>query len=101
MLTVLPKITPFYFENNPLHSGQYVQVTCVVAEGDLPIQISWSLNGKNIADYQEITTSKTGRRSSFLAIESVSHENAGNYTCKAKNKAGESEYVTQLYVNGY
>lgn len=99
--TVLPRVTPFYFEDNPLHSGQYVQVMCLVAEGDLPIDITWELNGRNIIDYQEISTSKVGKRSSTLAIESVSHLNAGNYSCKARNKAGESEYVTQLYVNGY
>lgn len=101
MPTVPPRITTFYFEDNPLHSGQYVQVTCLVADGDLPIEITWELNGRNIAEYHEISTSKVGKRSSILAIESVSHINAGNYSCKSKNKAGESEYVTQLYVNGY
>lgn len=83
-----------------MHSGQYVQVTCLITEGDLPLKIEWELNGKPIFDYHEISTSKMGKRSSILAIESVSHLNAGNYSCKAKNKAGESVYVTQLQVNG-
>lgn len=98
---VLPRIIPFYFEENPLHEGQYAQVNCLVAEGDLPIEIEWTLNGQSLEKFSEISFTKVGKRNSMLTIESVSHLNAGNYTCMARNKAGESAYVTQLQVNGY
>lgn len=98
--TVHPRITPFYFEDNPVHSGRYVQVTCSVSDGDLPMTIDWLLNGKQLEDYPEISTSKMGRRSSFLAIESVSYTHAGNYTCFARNQAGSSSFVAELQVNG-
>lgn len=100
-LQVLPRIIPFYFEENPLHEGQYAQVNCLVAEGDLPIDIEWTLNGASLERFSEISFTKVGKRNSMLTIESVSDMNAGNYTCKAKNKAGEAAHVAQLNVNGY
>lgn len=75
-------------------------MTCLASEGDLPITIEWSLNGRKIQDFPEISTSKMGKRSSILAIEAVSYIHAGNYTCLAKNKAGNARFVTQLLVNG-
>lgn len=96
----MPRITPFYFEDNPVHSGQYVQVGCLASEGDLPITIDWMLNGKKLGHFPEISTSKMGKRSSILAIESVSYVHAGNYTCIAKNRAGSTKFVTELQVNG-
>lgn len=98
---VPPRITPFSFEDNPLHEGQYTQLNCLVAEGDLPIEINWQLNGKNLEDEPSVSITKAGKRSSLLTIEAVSYMSIGNYTCRAKNRAGEFEHVTQLQVNGY
>lgn len=99
-LLVSPRIIPFYFEENPLQSGQYAQINCLVAEGDLPIEITWTLNDKSIDSFAEISVAKVGKRSTILTIESVSYTSAGNYSCQAKNKAGKTEYITQLLVNG-
>lgn len=96
---VPPRITPFYFEDNPLHAGQYAQVNCLVAEGDLPVEIQWTLNGRSLRDFGEVSYIN-GKRSSMLTIESVSYETSGNYTCTAKNRAGEVRYMTSLQVNG-
>lgn len=72
----------------------------MVATGDLPLDIEWRLNEKNVVNYPEVSVSKAGKRSSMLTIESVSYLNAGNYTCQATNSAGESVYTTELLVNG-
>lgn len=98
---VSPRITPFFFEDNPHHAGQYVQVTCLVPDGDLPLSIVWTVNGKNLKEYPEINIAKVGKRSSILSVESVSYEHAGNITCIANNSAGESHFTTELLVNGY
>ncbi|CAH0555677.1 unnamed protein product [Brassicogethes aeneus] len=96
---VLPRITPFSFEDNPVHSGQFIQVSCSVTEGDLPVQIEWLLNGAKLEDYPEVSTTNIGKRGSILAIESVFHVHAGNYTCRATNKAGQETYTAELQVN--
>nr|CAH7736157.1 unnamed protein product [Callosobruchus chinensis] len=98
---VLPRITPFGFEDSPVHSGQFVEVTCTVSEGDLPVQITWHLNGRDFDNFPEVTTTKVGKRTSVLSIESVSYTNAGVYTCLARNKAGEASFHAELQVNGY
>lgn len=84
-----------------MHEGQYAQITCSVSEGDLPLTISWTLNDQPIQQFAEIGVSSIGKRTSILVIESVTYTHAGNYTCKATNKAGESAYTAQLQVNGF
>nr|CAH7736158.1 unnamed protein product [Callosobruchus chinensis] len=74
-VNVPPRITPFYFEGNPLNSGEYAQVNCLVAMGDLPLTIDWHLNGLRLDNYAEISVMK-GKRSSMLTIESVSYSTA-------------------------
>lgn len=92
-------MTPFSFEDNPVHEGDYVQVNCLVAGGDLPIDIKWMLNDVDVQKMNGITSSN-GKRSSMLTIESVTYSEAGNYTCVAKNRAGESAHLAELLVNG-
>ncbi|VEN53578.1 unnamed protein product [Callosobruchus maculatus] len=99
VVKVLPRITPFGFEDSPVHSGQFVEVTCTVSEGDLPVQITWQLNGRDFDNFPEVTTTKVGKRTSVLSIESVSYANAGIYTCLARNRAGEAVFSAELQVN--
>ncbi|XP_066145696.1 cell adhesion molecule Dscam1 isoform X41 [Euwallacea fornicatus] len=96
---VLPRITPFYFEDNPVHSGQSVQVSCFASEGDLPLRFTWKFNGGALEDFPEVSSTVLGKRMSSLLIESVSYEHAGNYTCAVANEAGESTFNAELQVN--
>lgn len=84
-----------------MHEGQFAQITCSVSEGDLPLIIEWTLNEQPIQQYPEIGVSFVGKRTSMLVLDSVTYEHAGNYTCKAINKAGESTYTAELQVNGF
>lgn len=97
---VLPRVTPFYFEDNPTQTGQYATIQCTVAQGDLPLKIKWKFNQNDIDSSSGVLITAVGKRSSTLSIESVSYENAGNYTCVGKNKVGLAEFTTQLLVNG-
>lgn len=75
---------------------------CFVQKGDLPLQISWTHNGVPINNENElgVTFSKLSLRISTLNIESIRAEHRGNYTCMAGNKAGRSEHVSELHVDG-
>lgn len=94
------------FEKGPASTGQDITVMCAIPDGDLPIDITWSLNDRSIVEYSGISTSKIGKRNQALTIESVAAEHSGNYTCSAKNNAGSVTYTTDLkvygtYVTGY
>jgi hypothetical protein len=96
----LPRIAPFSFGDSPVHSGQTAQVTCLVSEGDLPLNITWSFQGGVIDLHSGVVTTNIGKKASSLLIDSVSEVQSGNYTCTAQNRAGSSDYTASLDVYG-
>ena len=96
-----PRIVPFTFGRDIFDEGEYAQVSCVVSSGDLPLQITWSLQGVSVQGGSEIgiSTAPMGLRASFLSIQSVSSQHSGMYTCTARNSAGNSSYSTTLIVS--
>lgn len=73
----------------------------MVAKGDLPLDIFWSLNAVPIVTGQNsFTITRMNMRTSSLNIESLDSKHRGNYSCVARNKAGFNEYHTELHVNG-
>lgn len=97
---VLPRIVPFSFEEGPAQTGQSISLTCSVVDGDLPLYINWFLNDKPTEDIAGLSQAKIGRRISVLSIESVEADHAGQYSCRAINKAGQTESSAELKVNG-
>lgn len=78
-------------------------MTCAFIHGDLPIEIHWLHNGRLISTSSDIDNGVTlinTKRSSVLNIDSISGENAGNYTCSGTNRAGVDSLTTSLFVNG-
>jgi len=65
-----------------LRADTSVQVQCVVAEGDLPVQISWTFHGSDSSLHTApgVTTMKIGQKSNLLLIDSISFEHAGMHT---------------------
>ena len=100
LISELPLITPFSFGIDSVDEGEFVQVTCNVRRGDLPLSVSWSLEGDTISSEPAITTTMIGVRTSILMISSVGYRHNGKYTCIAKNDAGTSFESTVLKVNG-
>lgn len=98
-ITVAPYIVPFEADGS-VFAGESVQLTCHVSKGDTPIDISWNFHGREMSSHLGIATTKMGDRSSYLSISSATAGHSGNYTCKAKNKAGFVSYTTSLHVNG-
>lgn len=99
ILTVPPKIFPFYFGDEPMSYGDSVSVQCSVPSGDLPIGIRWYFNGEDIND-PAVAITNIGKRSKALTIDSVTASHAGNYTCEASNKADIVHFSDQLIING-
>lgn len=99
MLTVLPYITPFEFDGE-LNTGDNVQLNCHVSKGDIPLNITWTLNGKPIHPSSGITTLPIGTRTNLLNINSVDREHSGEYTCLASNRGGQASHSATLFING-
>lgn len=96
----MPVIVPFALGDKPAHMDQFLSMSCVISDGDLPLNIFWTFNNQPITSDMDVSVSKLGKRSSVLSIDSVSGHHAGNYTCHGKNGAGSTTYSTELKVIG-
>lgn len=70
---------------------------CAVTSGDSPMDVYWLKNGQRLDDSY---AKRLDEFSSFLSFRLVTISDAGNYTCRAKNRAGTTEYTSQLVVKG-
>lgn len=77
-----------------------VSASCTVNKGDLPLNIIWKRNGRQLFSDDGISISRTNQRISILSIESVRDRHSGNYSCLAENLAGSVNYTKSLWVNG-
>lgn len=97
--SVIPQIFPFTFGDEPINSGETVSIQCTISKGDLPLNMTWRLNGNPIGNNNGITIMKM-KRFSTLNIDSVSAVHTGNYECIAENSAGRTVYSAILNVYG-
>lgn len=95
-----PVLMPLTFGAEILDEGQFAQVVCIVAKGDEPLVISWSLQGETVSSEPGLSTTSLGTRTSMLTIQSVGYRHSGTYTCTASNKAGSASDTVELKVNG-
>lgn len=100
-ISVAPQISPITVADEPVNWGESISVVCVILKGDLPIDISWALNGEPIGqNYPDINIVATTKRNSIMSIDSINAQHAGEYTCTASNKAGATSQSATLAVNG-
>lgn len=97
---VPPKLAPFATTDEPLHLGDFFQLTCAVVHGDFPYNITWYFNEQPISSVDGVSILMHGKRSSSLNIDSVSGQNAGNYSCIGSNIAGSASVTTTLSIRG-
>uniref|UniRef100_T1J767 Down syndrome cell adhesion molecule n=1 Tax=Strigamia maritima TaxID=126957 RepID=T1J767_STRMM len=98
VVNVPPKIVPFTFQDGHLLEGMLVRVSCVISRGDLPLNISWLKNDKQLPEDHSINVHNLDDYSSVLSIDPVTKKHDGNYTCIAKNMAGSDFLVASLIV---
>uniref|UniRef100_A0ABD2WQD2 Ig-like domain-containing protein n=1 Tax=Trichogramma kaykai TaxID=54128 RepID=A0ABD2WQD2_9HYME len=100
VVNVAPQIVPFEIADEPVNSGDSISVVCALVKGDLPIDISWSVDGQPVAEkHADVAVLATTKKNSILSIESVAARHAGVYTCSAANKAGAVSHSSILKVN--
>ncbi|XP_059046483.1 cell adhesion molecule DSCAM isoform X2 [Achroia grisella] len=95
---VPPNILPFKFGEKPANVGEYLQAACTINLGDLPLTITWMVNGQPISQRNNNYVINNSKRSSLLIIESVDAKHAGSYMCIGKNRAGSTTYSEDLVV---
>lgn len=95
-----PKIATFDFGEDPASFGESASVQCLLLSGDSPVNFEWFFNSKPVYQVSGISTVMLGKKSSAMTIESVNDNHAGNYTCKASNRAYSVNYTAELVVNG-
>ncbi|XP_066244760.1 cell adhesion molecule Dscam1 isoform X25 [Euwallacea similis] len=97
---VIPQILHFDFGEESANSGDSASLSCSIAKGDLPINVTWYHNGKRISsDEGGVVTSRVSKKLSTLSIDSVSATHIGVYECVAENVAGKATYSAELHVN--
>lgn len=104
--SVLPQINAFTFSEEDLNLDDTVAATCIIAKGDLPIDVWWSLRDdyhdaeRNLTSNDGVMIAKTSHKISMLNIDAVKARHRGNYTCYARNKAGIAQHSAYLAING-
>ncbi|XP_022257361.1 Down syndrome cell adhesion molecule homolog [Limulus polyphemus] len=93
-----PKILPFHFLN--VEFGAQVVVICGLSKGSPPIKFTWKKNGKRLSPSEDKIEFVTYADVSTLKIKNLEGSDFGNYTCVARNDAGEDSYASQLITKG-
>ena len=92
---------PFFFGDEPTNYGESTAVQCMVTKGDLPLDITWTLNNESLSSNDVgMIIVKMSPRLSSLSIDSINGNHRGIIKCIAKNNAGIAEYAALLQVNG-
>lgn len=81
-------------------AGMRAQATCLVQEGDQPIEITWKKDGKVIVSNPFLSISNIDPYTSILVVKNASGNHTGNYTCIASNMVRESKQSASLIVRG-
>ncbi|CAL4103522.1 unnamed protein product, partial [Meganyctiphanes norvegica] len=95
---VPPKLSPIIFHED-LSLGDRVSIQCAVLRGDTPLHISWSKDESQVEILQGVQVRSPDEFTSTLIIVHLTPENAGNYTCTAKNEAASKSQTAELHVN--
>lgn len=89
-----PPLTPLR-----VMDGQQARFSCRVSGTPIP-QISWFHAGRPIAHHREVKVLQSQNGNVGLIITEVFPEDTGDYTCVARNKAGEARTTATLMVEG-
>ncbi|KAH7974625.1 hypothetical protein HPB49_017482 [Dermacentor silvarum] len=99
----IPKIQEFNFPAS-LSPGDTAHVGCIVSKGSAgPLELSWKKDDLPLAHHSSSRLSVMSHKGgpvSTLTIVDVSAADSGNYTCMARNAAGNDSFSAFLAVTG-
>ncbi|KAG7174094.1 Titin-like 21, partial [Homarus americanus] len=90
-----PPLTPIR-----VMDGEEVRFSCKVTGKPMP-KLTWFQNGRPIGHHREVRLTQTPDGRAGLQILEVFPEDEGDYTCIARNKAGEARTTANLCVESY
>lgn len=100
-VAVKPEVEPFSITDNTLNEGGSTKILCTVSSGDMPIYFVWTKNGHLMnAHKNNLKVQQLDELTSIFSLTRVSLEDAGNYSCIAKNEAGSASHTAFLKVMG-
>lgn len=91
------KVEPFSFTSTSV-IGKRVVATCTTSS-DEKIDFKWLKNGREIKNLQHTSVRSFPEFSTFI-IDSLTEDDAGNYTCVASSRGYTDSYTTNLNVLG-
>ncbi|XP_076342776.1 cell adhesion molecule Dscam1-like isoform X2 [Tachypleus tridentatus] len=95
---VKPLVLPFVFPEN-VERGMKLSAVCSVAVGDPPINVSWIKDGTTLLSSGDISVKTLAEDAVLLSIENVGLQHSGDYTCLARNEAGDVNITRSLVVH--
>lgn len=100
-VAVKPEVEPFSITDYTLNEGGSTRLFCSVSSGDMPIHFIWTKNGHLMnTNRVNIKIQQLDELTSIFSLTRVSLEDAGNYSCIAKNEAGSASHTASLKVMG-
>ena len=108
-VVVGPKMTPFQMDPT-LRLGERLTLTCAVTAGDLPLAMSWLVDGaavtaassssRSVATSLQVKTLQIDAFTSILSVDTVQLTNSGNYSCVVRNAAATLTQSQLVLIRG-
>jgi Immunoglobulin I-set domain len=90
----------FSFGEEFYNTGDSVGMQCMIVKGDTPLQITWTLNDKELVADNSLKITALSAKISVLNILALTKGHRGVYKCIAKNVAGVDVMESELKING-
>lgn len=91
---------PLFLEqpsDKEVSEGEEVTFECTISGLPDP-DVTWYFNGRELYESRRRTMKRKGGQKYILTLREVVPENAGVYTCKAVNRAGDASCAVELSV---